>query len=124
MKQIALILGGLLLSASALAANGVIDAENGKRLYEESDKCLRCHAEGEAYADVYTRDTRAGDKAKLESWVRSCDVKFKTNWFDDEIMDVVAYLDQAFYQLPDVETSSTDGEAKTTETEAEVVIAQ
>lgn len=120
MKKVALILSGLLLSVSALAANGVVDTENGKRLYEESDKCLRCHAEGEAYADIFTRDERASDKAKLESWVRSCDVKFKTNWFDDEIMDVVAYLDKTFYQFPNVETSKTEGEV----TKTEVVVAE
>lgn len=113
MKEIALVLGGFLLSASALAADGVVDAENGKLLYEESDKCIRCHAEGEAYADIYTRDTKAADKVKLESWVRNCDVKFKTNWFDDEIMDVVAYLDQTFYQLPEAETAAAEGVATT-----------
>ena len=102
MKQITLILSGILLSASALAADGTVDAENGKRLYEENpEKCLRCHAEGEAYADAFTKETRAADMAQLESLVRGCDVKFKTNWFDDEVMDVVAYLNQTYYQLPD-----------------------
>ena len=101
MKKIALILGGVLLSTSALAADGVLDAENGKRLYEENpDKCLRCHAQGEAYDDTFTKETKSTDLAKLESWVRGCDVKFKTNWFDDEIMDVVEYLNQTYYQIP------------------------
>ena len=116
MKQITLILSGILLSASALAADGTVDAENGKRLYEENpEKCLRCHAEGEAYADVFTKETRAADMAQLESWVRGCDVKFKTNWFDDEIMDVVAYLNQTYYQLPDNNAEATSEKDDATE---------
>lgn len=100
MKKTALILSCLLLSVSALAENGVSDAVNGKQLYEENpDKCLRCHANAEQFSATEERQP-AQNITKLESWVRNCDVRFKTSWFDDEILDVVAYLNQQHYKFP------------------------
>ena len=104
MKKTALILSCLLLSASALAENGVKDTVNGKRLYEEDPtKCISCHGQGEHFS---ADERQATDITKLESWVRNCDIHFKTNWFDDEIMDVVAYLDQTYYKFPVVDSKN------------------
>ena len=116
MKKTALILSCLLLSVSALAENGVSDAVNGKRLYEENpNKCLRCHANGEQFSATEEHQP-AQNITKLESWVRSCDVRFKTNWFDDEILDVIAYLDQQYYKFPKEDVAKGQTEGTTEET--------
>lgn len=84
----------LLLASTAYAAPAA-DPVNGKRLFEAS-KCMACHT-----AASFTSPTRkVKDLAELESQVRRCDANLSTNWFDDQVLDVVAYLNQAYYKFP------------------------
>lgn len=106
MKPIILLALGL-LAASAVQAEGA-DPVNGKRLFEAS-RCLECHG-----VDVFTRaDRKVKNYAALESQVRRCDANLSTNWFDDQIMDVVAYLNKAFYKFP--QPSANSGQAEIAE---------
>lgn len=94
MKTFALLIAGLLVANLAQAAE-TGDPLNGKKLFEES-RCLSCHA-----ATAFTQPERkVKSLAQLESQVRTCDANLSTNWFDDQIMDVVAYLNQAYYKFP------------------------
>jgi hypothetical protein len=43
------------------------------------------------------------DLTALEAQVRFCDTKLNANWFDEDIHDVVAYLNQQFYKFPNPE---------------------
>lgn len=82
----------LLLSTGLQA--GEPSVATGQRLFKES-RCLDCHS-----TDVFTReDRKVKDLAGLESKVRQCDAGLSTNWFDDQIMDVVAYLNATYYKF-------------------------
>jgi len=89
-------LTGLLVSgifaSSAAFANG--NVANGKTLFTASN-CNRCHG-----TEVFTRpDRKVTSLSGLEAQVRRCDSNLNTNWFDDEIIDVTAYLNQQYYNF-------------------------
>jgi len=88
-------LAGLLITATftttAMAAG---NEANGKKLFTGS-KCNQCHG-----TEVFTRkDRKVTSLAKLEAQVRRCDSNLNTNWFDDEIIDVTAHLNKAYYKF-------------------------
>lgn len=74
---------------------GAGDAANGEKLFAASE-CLSCHS-----AEVFSSPTRKiKDLIALDTQVRLCDSNLNTNWFDTEIHDVVAYLNQQYYKFP------------------------
>jgi len=82
---------GLLISTTAMAQG---NAANGQKLFTQS-KCNQCHT-----TSVYTKpDRKVTSLAALEAQVRRCDSNLNTNWFDDEIHDVTAYLNQQYYKF-------------------------
>ncbi len=84
-------LAGLLASSGAMAEG---NPANGKTLFTAS-KCNQCHG-----TEVFTRsDRKVKNLAALEAQVRRCDSNLNTNWFDDEIIDVTAYLNQQYYKF-------------------------
>lgn len=92
MKPVLILCSGLLLMQTTLAHAG--DPANGQKLFAAS-QCMNCHG-----AEVFTRaDRKVNSLAALENQVRKCDANLNTNWYDDEIMDVVAYLNQAYYKF-------------------------
>ncbi len=71
------------------------DATNGEKLFTTSE-CLSCHG-----TEVFTApDRKIKDLKALDTQVRLCDSNLNTNWFDTEIHDVVAYLNQQYYKFP------------------------
>lgn len=107
MKAVLILVGALLMTQQAFAA----DPANGKRLFAKS-QCLNCHG-----TEVFTRtDRKVSSLTALESQVRKCDANLNTNWYDDEILDVVAYLNQAYYKFP--APAATNGAALSAETHA------
>ena len=85
-----LVLSGLLLSGSAFANN----AANGKALFTQS-KCGTCHGN-----EIYTsKDRKVKNLKALEAAVRLNDSKLNTNWFDEDVKDVTAYLNQQYYKF-------------------------
>jgi len=86
MKRILMLLFTV-LPASALGA----DIENGEDLHFE--QCTGCHG-----AEVYTRDDRKmGNLAQLGKQVRFCQNAVGATWFDDEVDDVIGYLNATHY---------------------------
>ncbi|MEW4982795.1 MAG: hypothetical protein AB1Y26_06145 [Cycloclasticus sp.] len=70
-----------------------VDINNGKALHTEY--CLTCHT-----TTKYTaKNHKVRDLATLESRVKRCDFSLGTQWFDEDIADVVAYLNQDFYHF-------------------------
>ena len=69
------------------------DIENGKALHNEN--CLRCHNESQ-----YTRENRIVNSFdELQSRISQCELSAELAWFDEEIDDVTAYLNHAFYHF-------------------------
>jgi len=88
---LSLILSGLLISVNAFAAG---NAANGKTLFVGS-KCGTCHG-----TEIYTSKNRKVKNMKaLEAAVRLNDSKLNTNWFDEDVKDVTAYLNQQYYKF-------------------------
>jgi hypothetical protein len=70
-----------------------VDLENGKLLHDEN--CLRCHDESK-----YTREDRMiKNFQQLHERIRQCELMAELTWFDEEIDDVVAYLNDQFYHF-------------------------
>ena len=82
----------LAISSASFAAG---DAANGEALFAASE-CLSCHG-----TEVFTSpDRKILDLKALDTQVRLCDSNLNTNWFDTEIHDVVAYLNEQYYKFP------------------------
>ena len=92
-SKIIIITGTLLIANNALADG---NANRGQKIYAKSE-CLRCHQNNQ----LFTRSNRkVKTLAQLNAQVRRCDTQLNTHLFDDEIEDVVAYLNQAHYKFP------------------------
>ena len=90
-KKILMGLAGLLISGTTFAGGSVA---NGQKLFTKS-KCNQCHG-----TDIFTKkDRKVGSLSSLETQVRRCDSNLNTNWFDDEIIDVTAYLNKQYYKF-------------------------
>lgn len=92
-KAVLMLSVGLLLIQTASAEP---NPANGQRLFEAS-KCLSCHTP-DSFSNPATRKVKS--LADLEKQVRKCDANLSTNWYDDEILDVVAYLNKSYYKFP------------------------
>jgi len=87
---VGLIFAGTLISTSSFASN----AANGKKLFTNS-KCGTCHGN-----EIYTSKNRKVKNLKaLEAAVRLNDSKLNTNWFDEDVKDVTAYLNKQYYKF-------------------------
>ena len=77
------------LSTPVLAA----DLKNGKSLHDKN--CLRCHDESK-----YTRQDRMiKNFQQLHERIKQCELMAELTWFDEEIDDVTAYLNNQFYHF-------------------------
>ncbi|MEZ5542808.1 MAG: cytochrome c [Pseudomonadota bacterium] len=86
-----LVLAAVLAGATPLAS--AADINRGQELQQEN--CMNCHDDG-----VYTRDNRKiGSLSALETQVRRCELTLGLQWFDEDVADVVAYLNDAFYKF-------------------------
>ncbi len=91
--QRALLTGLILcLSLPALPALAA-DVAHGGQLQQEN--CMSCHDDG-----IYTRANRKVTSLDgLQKQVRRCELTLGLKWFDDDIDDVSAYLNQNFYHF-------------------------
>ncbi len=81
----------VLLGTSSLFS---ADIDNGKDLYYEA-KCQKCHT-----PEGYTTDKRKiKDFAKLQWRVKRCAFTMNAGWFEEDIEDVVHYLNESFYKF-------------------------
>ena len=97
----------MMLPAAALAVLGTAaapaqaaDVAAGKKLHAEH--CVACHTslmDGEP-SRMYTREERKVDSRQaLKSRVRQCELSLGLQWFDDDIADVAAYLNEQYYKF-------------------------
>ena len=97
-KNIIAVAALVLASSASIASSG--DAKNGEKLFKASE-CLSCHG-----LEVFTApDKKVKDLKALDAQVRLDDSNLNTNWFDTEIHDVVAYLNEQYYKFPTPEAT-------------------
>lgn len=88
----------LIISLALSISNGLLAADftHGKLLHDEN--CVRCHQ-----SEVYTREKRmVNSYEQLVERIRQCELMAEMAWFDEEIQDVSAYLDNTYYHFSDV----------------------
>ncbi len=77
----------LLAATQTLAA----DAASGEKLVNEN--CQSCHGD-----EVYSRaDRKVQSLEGLDNQVRRCELALGLRWFDEQIEDTAAYLNQTYY---------------------------
>lgn len=83
---------GLLLTA-VYSTSYAADMENGKQLHLAN--CVSCHDSA-----IYTRENRrVTSMPKLGQQVRMCRDMLGITWFDDEVDDVILYLNTNYYHF-------------------------
>lgn len=94
MKTLRLVLSILVycVFCSVTSVNAA-DIERGKRLHDEH--CVKCHS-----SDMYTRENRiVNSYDALKERIRQCELSNDLAWFEEEVEDVSAYLDEEFYRF-------------------------
>lgn len=97
--KLQLIVIGMALAVSQVSyAAG--DAKRGKALHDEN--CVSCHANalgGDGTA-IYTRPDRKIESFEgLQKQVMRCKTALGVSWPQDQIDDVVTYLNESFYKF-------------------------
>jgi cytochrome c2 len=76
------------------------NAKAGQTLVEKN--CISCHASsyGEDGSGIYTRENRKVKSSKgLVAQIRNCNTMLGLKWFEDEELNVAAYLNQNYYHF-------------------------
>jgi mono/diheme cytochrome c family protein len=76
------------------------DINAGKALVEAH--CISCHASsyGGDGSGIYTREYNKVKTSKgLIAQIRNCNTMLGLKWFEDEELNVAAYLNQTYYKL-------------------------
>ena len=76
------------------------DIENGKSLHDAN--CINCHAQllGGDGSAIYTREDRKMETfAALNKQVRRCRDSLGMPWPEEQIIDVITYLNDSFYKF-------------------------
>ena len=76
------------------------DLKRGKELVQEN--CIKCHADmmGGDPSKIYTREDRRIDSLEaLNQQVHRCKTALGVSWPEDQIADVVAYLNKTYYKF-------------------------
>ncbi len=68
------------------------DEKRGEELFMEA-KCLECHET----TSFKHNEKKVNNIHKLKQKVKACEFNTNTGWFDDEVMDVVDYLNKKYY---------------------------
>lgn len=95
-QQLSIALIFTALASPALAS----DIKRGKSLHDEN--CIECHVsiQGGDGSGIYTRpDRRIDSLPALSSQVNRCKNSMGVSWPQDQIDDVVAYLNNSYYKF-------------------------
>ena len=87
-------------TASAHELFSKADVPAGKALHEKN--CVSCHASsyGGNGSGIYTRDFAKVASAKsLITQVRNCNTNLGLKWFEEDELNVSAYLNQTYYKF-------------------------
>ena len=87
-----------IISLVSLSANA--DIQNGKELHNSN--CTNCHVsmQGGDGSSIYTRDnSRINSLSALIKQVKRCRDSLGVEWPEEDITDVVEYLNTSFYNF-------------------------
>ncbi len=90
----------LVLGFGAMGQAYATDISRGKQLVNEN--CIHCHASmfGGDGSAIYTRpDRRIHSLEQLNKQVHRCKNSLGVSWPEDQIADVVAYLNKTYYHF-------------------------
>ncbi len=102
MKQL-LITILVMLASTSLQANDLFknaDVVAGKKLINAH--CINCHASsfGGDGSEIYTRELRKiKTPSGLVAQVRNCNTMLDLKWFEEDEVNVAAYLNQQYYHF-------------------------
>lgn len=69
------------------------DINHGMELHQEH--CMRCHQ-----SEIYTRQNRiVNNLEQLAKRVRECELANELTWFEEDVEDVIAYLNANYYMF-------------------------
>lgn len=88
------------LTLACLTSAHAANIARGKKLVQEN--CVKCHAGivGGDGSKIYTRPNRNIDSlAALNKQVHRCKNALGVSWPEDQIADVVAYLNKTYYKF-------------------------
>lgn len=88
------------LHAEANELFAKVDLAAGKALVEKN--CISCHASsfGGDGATIYTREYHKVKTSKgLVAQVRACNTNLGLSWFEDDELNVAAFLNQTYYKF-------------------------
>ncbi len=88
------------LSATANELFAKADGAAGKALHDKN--CISCHASsfGGDGSGIYAREYAKVKTSKgLVAQVRNCNTMLGLKWFEDEELNVAAYLNQTYYKF-------------------------
>ncbi len=89
MKFLILFVSTIIITATANSA----DIDNGSELH--ADKCIACHD-----LSLYIRENRKVQTLpRLGTQVRFCKDNLGITWFDDEVDDVIGFLNENYYHF-------------------------
>jgi mono/diheme cytochrome c family protein len=98
-----LFLISLFISVTAYAQDDATEVSKGQQLHDKA--CVSCHdsmTNGKP-EQIYTREDQVEssieDLAGLQSRVQACASNAGTQWFDDELAQVVEYLNTTYYKF-------------------------
>jgi mono/diheme cytochrome c family protein len=100
MKIVFILFCLLSLNVSANELFNKTDVAAGKALHEKN--CISCHASsfGGDGSGIYTREYAKVKTSKgLVAQVRNCNTMIGLKWFEDEELNVAAYLNQTYYKF-------------------------
>ena len=105
MKKTAILVFSSLLSFTFMLSASAdpfvkADATAGKALIDAH--CINCHAEkfGGDGSAIYTREYHKVKTAKgLVAQIRNCNTMLGLKWFEDEELNVAAYLNNTYYKF-------------------------
>jgi mono/diheme cytochrome c family protein len=84
-----------LLTALTLPAGATLAADIAAGEQLHAKHCGQCHG-----TEVYTReDRKMNDYAALEQQVRRCEQNIGLKWFEEDVENVAAYLNQTYYKF-------------------------
>ena len=99
-KIVVLLVSLTALNTSANELFAKADVAAGKALHDKN--CVSCHASsfGGDGSAMYTRDFAKVTSAKgLIAQVRNCNTNIGLKWFEDEELNVAAYLNKTYYKF-------------------------
>ncbi|MFV2059326.1 MAG: cytochrome c [Gammaproteobacteria bacterium] len=98
MKKISFIFLFSLMTASNTVQ--AVDLKNGKIVHDKN--CTSCHIAkyGKDGSGVYTKENRlVKNYSSLVQRVKACDINTNAGFHDDEVTNVIEYLNSSFYKF-------------------------